>query len=60
VPNDSTERIRRILFRNANAVAGLVFVMELLDPARPLGPVLGLLAVAVMLWVLALWMGWWK
>jgi len=41
-------------------VAGLVFVMLLLDPTRPLGPVLGLLAVALLLLVLAIWMGWWK
>jgi hypothetical protein len=53
-----TEHIRTILFCTANAVEALVLVTLLLDPTRPLGPVQGLLAV--MLWVLALWMGWRK
>jgi hypothetical protein len=36
----------------ANGVSGLVLVLLLLDPTRPLGPILGMLSVAVVAWLL--------
>jgi len=54
------ELIRSILFGSASAMSAVVFVMLLLDSNRPLGPVLALVAVVVLLWVIALWLGWRK
>jgi len=54
------ERIRGILFGSASAVGLLMVVMLLLEPTTQLGIIFALLAVAVMLWALALWIGYWK
>jgi len=61
MPDDRTTwLIRTILFGIANAAGTLVLMILLLNPNRPLGPILGLLAAAVGLWALALWIGWRK
>jgi hypothetical protein len=45
-------RLKRILWSAANAVAGEVLVLLLLDPTRPLLPIFILLGVAVVLMIL--------
>jgi hypothetical protein len=44
--------MKRFLYLLANLLGGLVLVLLLLDPARPLAPVFALLALAVVCAVL--------
>jgi hypothetical protein len=44
--------LKRVLWSAANLLAGVVLVLLLLDPTRPLLPILGLLGVAVVLMLL--------
>jgi hypothetical protein len=45
--------MRRVLFLTANALAAAVIVLLAVDPGRDLTPVFGLLAVAVVAFVVA-------
>jgi hypothetical protein len=51
--------MKRALFPLANPLGGVVIVLPLIDPARPLAPVFILLALAVVFAILPRFLPWW-
>jgi len=58
VPDDTTDRITGILVTVANILIVVFFLMLLLDPARSLGQVFGLLAMAAVLFSVLVGLTW--
>jgi hypothetical protein len=44
--------MKRLSYATANVLGGVVVVMLVVDPTRPLGPVLALLGLAVLFFIL--------
>jgi hypothetical protein len=55
MPSPAQERTGATLFLAANAVSAVAFLLLIQDPRRPLVPIAGLVAVAVLLTFLAIW-----
>jgi len=60
VPDDTTDRITGILFTVANILIVVFFLMLLLDPARSLGQVFGLLVMVAVLFSVLVGLTWSK